>query len=143
MLPLFLPRYSVRPQGFELEFDPVVARLFSACKDSAKLDHAVRSLVERYLSVEDLFAGKANEDGVIADLIKAHKDDPEVRAVADSCRCCCCCCCYCLLVAAAFLVVPEIIYMAYFFVVSIFPPLPLLLLRRPLLFFFFSVFFLL
>lgn len=67
-------------QGFELEFDPVVARLFSACQDSDKLDHAVRSLVERYLSVEDLFAGKANEDGVIADLIKAHKDDPEVCA---------------------------------------------------------------
>ena len=75
----FFPLFSLR-QGFELEFDPVVARLFSACKDSDKLDHAVRSLVERYLSVEDLFAGKSNEDGVIADLIKAHKDDPEVRA---------------------------------------------------------------
>lgn len=78
----------------------MVARLFSACKDADKLDHAVRSLVERYLSVEDLFAGKANEDGVIADLIKAHKDDPEVcapSAAAAAVAACCGCCCLVLL----------------------------------------------
>lgn len=56
----------------------MVARLFNVCEDPEKLGHVVQSLVERYLSVELLFAGKANEDAVIADLIKAHKDDLEV-----------------------------------------------------------------
>lgn len=65
-------------KGFELDFEPVVARLFNVCDDADKLGAAVQALVERYLSVELLFAGKANEDAVIADLIKAHKDDPEV-----------------------------------------------------------------
>lgn len=71
-------------QGFELDFDPVVARLFNVCEDSEKLGQAVQSLVERYLSVEQLFAGKSNDDAVIADLIKAHKDDPAVRLLLNS-----------------------------------------------------------
>lgn len=57
----------------------MVARLFNVCNDADKLGAAVQALVERYLSVELLFAGKSNEDAVIADLIKAHKDDPEVN----------------------------------------------------------------
>lgn len=40
----------------------------------------MQSLVERFLSVELLFAGKANDDAVVAELIKSNKDDPEVRA---------------------------------------------------------------
>lgn len=75
-------------QGFELDFDPLVARLFNVCKDSEKLAHAVQSLIERYLSVEILFANKPNEDAVIADLIKAHKEDPEV---SDDVLCVCSC----------------------------------------------------
>lgn len=55
-----------------------MARLFNVCDDADKLGHAVQTLVELYLSVELLFAGKSNEDAVIADLIKSHKDDPEV-----------------------------------------------------------------
>lgn len=65
-------------QGFELDFEPVVARLFAVCKDPVKLGNAVQLLVEQYLSVELLFADKPNEDAVIADLIKAHKEDLEV-----------------------------------------------------------------
>ncbi|CAN0343312.1 unnamed protein product, partial [Hapterophycus canaliculatus] len=72
-----IQKLDMAMQGFELEFEPVVARLFNVCQDPEKLSHAVQSLVERYLSVELLFAGKANEDAVIADLIKAHKDDLE------------------------------------------------------------------
>ncbi|CAN0373475.1 unnamed protein product, partial [Ectocarpus sp. 12 AP-2014] len=72
-----IQKLDMAMQGFELDFEPVVARLFNVCEDAAKLDHAVLTLVQRYLSVELLFAGKANEDAVIADLIKAHKDDPE------------------------------------------------------------------
>lgn len=68
-------------QGFELDFDPVVARLFNVCKDSEKLGEAVQSLVEHYLSVELLFANKPNNDAVIADMIKANKDDPEVSYI--------------------------------------------------------------
>lgn len=71
-------RFAVLLQGFELDFELVVARLFAACHDAGKLGDAVQSLVERYLSVEMLFADKPNEDAVIADLIKAHKEDPEV-----------------------------------------------------------------
>lgn len=56
----------------------MVARLFSVCNDPKKLGAAVQMLVERYLSVELLFAERSNEDAVIADLIKAHKADPEV-----------------------------------------------------------------
>lgn len=62
-----------------MDFEPIVARLFSVCNDPMKLGHAVQMLVERYLSVELLFAERANEDAVIADLIKAHKDNLEVR----------------------------------------------------------------
>ena len=63
----------------------MVARLFSLCRDADKLGRALQTQVERFLSVELLFAGKANEDAVIADLIKAHKGDPEVgRSVCRS-----------------------------------------------------------
>lgn len=55
-----------------------MARVFAVCQDPVKLGDAVQSLVERYLSVEMLFADKPNDDAVIADLIKAHKKDPEV-----------------------------------------------------------------
>ncbi|CAM9423058.1 unnamed protein product [Ascophyllum nodosum] len=72
-----IQRLDMAMQGFELDFDPVVARLFSLCRDADKLGRALQTQVERFLSVELLFAGKANEDAVIADLIKAHKGDPE------------------------------------------------------------------
>lgn len=90
MLYLFLVVGVVFAKGFELDFEPVVARLFNVCDDADKLGAAVQALVERYLSVELLFAGKANEDAVIADLIKAHKDDPEVNTchIYSSHRCC-------------------------------------------------------
>lgn len=65
-------------QGFELDFDPLVARLFNVCRDIDKLGNAVEMQVKRFLSVELPFAGKANEDAVIAEMIKAHKSNPEV-----------------------------------------------------------------
>ncbi|CAM9940346.1 unnamed protein product [Pylaiella littoralis] len=72
-----IQRLGMAMRGFEIDFDPLVARLFNVCDDADKLGHAVQTLVELYLSVELLFAGKSNEDAVIADLIKSHKDDPE------------------------------------------------------------------
>lgn len=57
-----------------------MARLFNVCRDIDKLGNAVEMQVKRFLSVELLFAGRANEDAVIAELIKAHKSDPEVSS---------------------------------------------------------------
>eukprot|EP00612_Vaucheria_litorea_P002853 CAMPEP_0171460884 /NCGR_PEP_ID=MMETSP0945-20130129/5573_1 /TAXON_ID=109269 /ORGANISM="Vaucheria litorea, Strain CCMP2940" /LENGTH=2045 /DNA_ID=CAMNT_0011987159 /DNA_START=270 /DNA_END=6407 /DNA_ORIENTATION=+ len=61
--------------GYELDYELLIQKLFSAVKSVEEIIYDISILLEKYLSVEEKFAMGTRGDAVITELIKENKND--------------------------------------------------------------------
>jgi hypothetical protein len=60
--------------GYDMDFEPLVQKLFTVFDTADAVVAEVAKLVRQYLTVEQLFAGQPSRDEVITNLIKNNKE---------------------------------------------------------------------
>jgi hypothetical protein len=60
--------------GYDMDFEPLVQKLFTVFDTADAVVAEVAKLVRQYLTVELLFAGQPSRDEVITNLIKNNKE---------------------------------------------------------------------
>jgi hypothetical protein len=71
---LIIYENSMVLNGYDMDFEPLVQKLFTVFDTADAVVAEVAKLVRQYLAVEQLFAGQASRDEVITNLIKGNKE---------------------------------------------------------------------